>query len=298
MSTPFFSVIIPTYNREILLREALNSVFSQTFEDYEVIVVDDGSTDGTLEMLQSYGDKIQILTQKNAGPGGARNLGASLAKGEYLAFLDSDDLWLPWALCTFYRSIKNHKNPSLSCSSIYEFSDKKELKSITEEPLHLTYFHNFFESWRSHSYVGAGMAVIRKNTFLACEGFTTKIKNCEDHDLILRLGFAPGFISIKSPMTLGWRRHEGSTTMNVKRSIDGVLYLIIQENSGRYPGGQEYSHHRIYLISSHARPVSLECLRSGARSDAWKLYCKTFFWNLRLCRFNYLIGFPIKAFFS
>src|SRR5882762_3330329 len=93
-----FSVIIPSYNRAILLRSAIESVLSQRNRDFEIIVVDDGSSDGTLDYLKSLGAKITTVRQPNRGPGAARNLGARDATGTYLAFLDSDDLWFPWTL--------------------------------------------------------------------------------------------------------------------------------------------------------------------------------------------------------
>ena len=83
---PRFSVIIPVYNRAKLVKEAIDSVLSQTNKDFEVIVVDDGSTDDTLEMLESYGNQITILSQSNQGPEVARNLGAAQAAGDYIAF--------------------------------------------------------------------------------------------------------------------------------------------------------------------------------------------------------------------
>src|SRR5262245_53825606 len=97
---PQFSVIIPTHNRLCLLQRALGSVRNQTFRDYEVIVVDDGSSDGTWNYLGSLVPFIKALRQENRGPGPARNLGATHATGSYLAFLDSDDLWFPWTLAT------------------------------------------------------------------------------------------------------------------------------------------------------------------------------------------------------
>jgi glycosyltransferase involved in cell wall biosynthesis len=88
------SVVIPTYNRKHLICYALDSVLEQTFSDYEIIVVDDGSTDGTAELLETrYGNRIICLRQNNQGFGAARNHGVDAAKGEYIAFLDSDDLW-------------------------------------------------------------------------------------------------------------------------------------------------------------------------------------------------------------
>src|SRR5436309_9355229 len=98
METPMFSVIVPTFNRASLLRQALDSVLAQTFAEYELIVVDDGSTDDTANVVASYGSRVYFLQQANRGPGAARNLGAAGAKGEYLAFLDSDDLFLTWSL--------------------------------------------------------------------------------------------------------------------------------------------------------------------------------------------------------
>jgi glycosyltransferase involved in cell wall biosynthesis len=89
------SVIIPTYNCGRLIEEALESVWAQTYVPVEVIIVDDGSTDDTVERLQRYGSRIKLLRQTNAGPSIARNRGARMACGDILAFLDADDLWLP-----------------------------------------------------------------------------------------------------------------------------------------------------------------------------------------------------------
>ncbi len=97
-SVPQFSVIIPTFNRVELLKRALDSVFGQRFKEFEMIVVDDGSTDGTREYLEDLGAAVKFWTQPNSGPSGARNTGVRQARGEYLAFLDSDDLWFPWTL--------------------------------------------------------------------------------------------------------------------------------------------------------------------------------------------------------
>jgi glycosyltransferase involved in cell wall biosynthesis len=89
------SVIIPTYNGEKYISQAINSVLAQTYKDYEIIVVDDGSTDATWQILGTYGQKIRTFSKPNGGPGSARNLGIRNAAGSYLAFLDQDDEWLP-----------------------------------------------------------------------------------------------------------------------------------------------------------------------------------------------------------
>lgn len=95
MGKPLVSAIIPTYNRAHIVCDAIESVLTQTYPQIEVIVVDDGSKDDTLARLKQYGERIRVLSQANAGPAAARNRGMAAARGELIAFLDSDDLWLP-----------------------------------------------------------------------------------------------------------------------------------------------------------------------------------------------------------
>ena len=92
---PVVSVILPTYNRARILEKALKSVFAQTYKDYEVIVIDDGSTDATAEVIAKFGTKIRYFAQSNRGVGAARDRGLQEAHGKYVAFLDDDDTWLP-----------------------------------------------------------------------------------------------------------------------------------------------------------------------------------------------------------
>ena len=94
-NAPAVSVVLPVYNRARVVLEALESVFSQTFKDFECIAVDDGSTDGTADVLVGYGGRVRCIRQDNAGPGEARNRGILEAVGRYVAFIDSDDLWRP-----------------------------------------------------------------------------------------------------------------------------------------------------------------------------------------------------------
>ena len=93
-----YSVVIPTYNRREKVQEAIDSVLAQRQVDLEIIVVDDGSNDGTAAALAQYGNSIRYRHQTNGGPAAARNLGIAMARGEWIAFLDSDDLWLPGKL--------------------------------------------------------------------------------------------------------------------------------------------------------------------------------------------------------
>lgn len=114
------SVIIPLYNKGKYIARALDSVFSQTYQDYEVIVVDDGSTDTGPQIVQKYKDpRLRMIRQKNAGPGTAKNHGIHEAKGEYVAFLDADDEWLPEFLRIAYNALQKYPDCDLCVTSFY-----------------------------------------------------------------------------------------------------------------------------------------------------------------------------------
>src|ERR1700738_2662854 len=108
-----FSVVLPVYNRRKYVCQAIDSVLAQTFQGYEIIVVDDGSTDNAPELLKAYGDHIRVIRQQNSGPEVARNTGAHAARGEYIALLDSDDSFFPSALETYDRIIREFDAPPL-----------------------------------------------------------------------------------------------------------------------------------------------------------------------------------------
>lgn len=115
MIEPKVTVIIPLYNKEKYVKRAVDSVLAQTFIDFELIIVDDGSTDGSVDVVKGYDDKrIRIIQQTNSGPGAARNRGAAEAKGAFLAFLDADDEWLP----EYLQTIDNVRKDNPDCNVI------------------------------------------------------------------------------------------------------------------------------------------------------------------------------------
>jgi GT2 family glycosyltransferase len=291
----FFSVVIPSHNRRSLLAKTLESVFSQHCQNYEIIVVDDGSTDGTWEWLASWRSCIRVLEQSNGGPGAARNLGSKEARGDYVAFLDSDDVWFPWTLNTFDTLISKYNSPAILSGRLLDFRDEKELLTIRAEPVRAVAFTDFFSSAGTGCYVGAGTAVLRRDVLVASGGFIVERVNAEDHDLIMRLGTEQGFVQILAPVTLGWRRHGASETAVLERTFDGIARMIEHERRGSYPGGVTRRWQRRTIVASHARPASLGCLRTGLFHEAWQLYAKTFSWQACQGRWRYLAAFPLLA---
>jgi len=290
-----FSVVIPTHDRVGLLRRTLESVFAQRFSGYEVIVVDDGSTDATPEYLASLGTRVTALRQQNAGPGAARNAGIARAQGEYVAFLDSDDLWFPWTLDSMAALVEAHGRPAIVAARAVEFRDESELAAICEEPPRAERFADFLAASSRPFAVGSGTATIRRSLLAGSGGFTTRRINAEDHDLVLRLGTAPGFDAEERPVLVAVRREGAGVSFDMERLAAGCEHLVAQEGAGAYPGGQARARERREIVARHVRPVSLECVRQGRIGAGWSLYSRTLRWHVGLNRWRYLLGFPARA---
>jgi cellulose synthase/poly-beta-1,6-N-acetylglucosamine synthase-like glycosyltransferase len=291
---PLFSTVIPTFNRASLLQRAIESALSQN-PSPQVIVVDDGSTDETSGILQGFGDRIEVFTQANRGPGAARNLGISHARGDYIAFLDSDDSFLPWSLRTYQRVIQENGSPAFVTGMPRLFHDESELAELTEGPLSVETFDDYLASGDCWRWWGVSSFVIRRDALLEVGGFCNEWINGEDADLALRLGVARGFVHVTSPQTFGYREHPAKLRAEQQRNLKGILHLLEEESHGRYPGGHARRRERRRIITTFARPLSLGLLNLGESAGGWALYRQTFRWNLALARLRYLLGFPATA---
>ncbi len=285
-----FSVIIPTYNRREPVRECLASVSAQRRRPDEVIVVDDGSTDGTVEVLDGT-EGVTVIRQSNAGPGAARNRGAAAASSDYLVFLDSDDVWLSWSLEVLATLVERHSRPALLFASFEDFSG--ELSAPKEEPAEGLAFPAFLSAAAHPFIAGAGMMVIDRHIFLAAGGFAEDRLNAEDHDLALRLGVERGFVQTSRPVTIGHRIHVGNETANLENTLRGVGRLVERERTGQYPGGTAWQDARRTVITRHVRPVVLQAIQAGNLRAAWQLYRRTFSWNMRAGRAGFILGSPL-----
>lgn len=294
--SPFFSVIVPAFNRTDLLRQALQSVFRQDFRDFEVIVVDDGSTEDLSALIEEYRDRVTFLRQVNCGPGAARNRGAAASRGEYLALLDSDDVWFPWTLAVFFQIIQQHQFPSIVSGRLFAFTDPNQLAGVCKQELQAKAYPDYFAASSSGYNVGACTSVLRRSEFARIDGFVTESINAEDHDLIMRMGTAPGFVKLDQPFSVGYRRAAGGVSGNFRKTCEGARYLVRQESRGAYPGGQARSRERGGILARHLRPVTLECLRLGLRRDAWEIYWASFVWNLGDGRWRFLTFIPAVIF--
>jgi glycosyltransferase involved in cell wall biosynthesis len=289
---PLFSIVIPTFNRKNILRGALESIWSQTLDDYEVIVVDDGSTDGTWEYLQSLGERVTALRQNNSGPGAARNLAARSARSEYLAFLDSDDTWFPWTLEQYAEAIERYERPALISGS-----GAIEGMAIDDDPQGVfTQYQSLLDACVGFlpPVGGTPSIAIRRDVFEKLGGFEARNINAEDVDLWLRCGEEVGFVRVNSPPVFLQSYLEVSASRNLDAQFRGVEFVIEQEKSDSYPGGGKYRRSRERIIAAMARSISFECLAASDYRRSWNLYAESMMFQVRQCRVRYLVGFPAK----
>jgi glycosyltransferase involved in cell wall biosynthesis len=194
---PRVSVVIPTFNRGWIIQEAVESVLAQDFDDFEVIVVDDGSTDDTLDILDAYKDRIHLLRQDNKGVSAARNKGISASSGRFIAFLDTDDLWLPGKLSIQMAFFESH--PTALICQTEEFWVRNGVR-VNPKHRHKKPSGMIFE--RSlHLCLVSPSAVMVKRSLLDVIGlFDERLKACEDYDMWLRVSCRYPVYLIDTPL--------------------------------------------------------------------------------------------------
>jgi len=220
---PKVSVIIPTYNRAQYLSEALDSVFSQTYQDFEIIVVDDGSIDNTNEIIKTYADKypvkIKYFYQRNTGTGAARNRGINEAEGDYIAFLDSDDLWLKEKLKIQVDILDNNLEVALTYCRATRINNKGEILDIKPAKPALK-ASDFLYNHRIPPTV-----MIRKSCLQKVGIFDAAIRVGEDTDLWLRISLEYKIIFFNRSLTI-MRAHDNNISLDTKWMYLGHTKII------------------------------------------------------------------------
>ncbi len=196
---PLVSVIIPTYNRGWIVREAIDSVLAQDFEDFELIVIDDGSTDDTRRLLDSYGRDITVICQANSGVSAARNRGIAAAAGQLIAFLDSDDLWLPGKLSRQVAFFETH--PQTLINQTNEIWVRNGVR-VNPGRRHRKSSGMIFERSLALCLVSPSAVMVRKNLLDTVGGFDETMPACEDYDLWLRISCRYPVYLIDTPLII------------------------------------------------------------------------------------------------
>lgn len=224
MSQPLISVIIPTYNRADTLAEAICSVLSQTYDNIELIIVDDGSTDGTDEVLEQFsGQVISRRTKNNSGACAARNLGLKISTAEYVAFLDSDDLWLPNKLEEQFTALVSLPPEYCGVYSGYTRSRMNDRQGRGRDviPEHEVTASQILGR---NTIGGMSCALLRKSAVMQVGAFDESLPASQDWDLWIRLCDQFRMMPI-SMVHLTYREHSSQISANSNVKYDGMKRL-------------------------------------------------------------------------
>jgi glycosyltransferase involved in cell wall biosynthesis len=243
---PIVSVIIPTYNREKLLPRAIKSVLSQTFQDFELIIVDDGSNDNTKEVVEKFKKKdnrVKYFYQKNSGPARARNLGIKNSKGDYIAFLDSDDEWLSEKLEKQIKIIKKSRK-EVGCffsNGIIKNSYTGEDDFIKEFPCNIfSRKKNTLKFFLKLKGINAcSNMVLKKEVFNKCGLFDSNLPVLEDPELLIRIANNFSFHHMEDVLYI--RKINKTSlhkTINISKRINAMIY-ILEKHTDLYEQNKE-----------------------------------------------------------
>lgn len=260
---PFVSIIIPTCNRGWILKEAIESVLAQDFASFELIVIDDGSTDNTEDILNAYKDSIIAFRQRNRGVGAARNAGLALATGEFVAFLDSDDLWLPEKLS---RQIDffNSNQDAMVCQTD-EIWIRNGLR-VNPKKRHKKPSGAIFEDSLSLCLVSPSAVMIKRSLFDTVGVFNEQLPACEDYDLWLRISCRYPVHLIETPLTIkrGGHNDQLSRMPGLDRFRIEALKRIIGD--GLLSAGQRNA--AIRTLREKCAIYANGCLKRGRKDEA------------------------------
>lgn len=252
------SIVIPLYNKGKHILDTLECISKQTFQDYEILVVNDGSTDDSLKKVKSYKDtRIKIIDQVNSGAAAARNRGVKEAASEYIAFMDADDFWEEQYLESMVQLIEEYPDASIYGSN-YTIIEKGQSTVLNFPGIQNEkgYIDNYFISGKVYTPLWTSAVIVKKKVFLSLGGFPTTCKVCEDIDLWCRFAATGKVAYINAPLATYIR---DSSNM-LSRSKDVSYYFpflkdfkkIIKQADIRIPDVEEYVRYRTFVAISNA----------------------------------------------
>lgn len=204
ITEPKVSIIIPTYNRCAWIKHAIDSVLQQTYQNFELLIVDDGSTDITKGVLSEYGNKIKYFYQSNKGPAAARNLGIKKSNGDYICFLDSDDRWVKSKLQTQVDLVT--KNPEIKICYTDEIWIRKGIR-VNQKQIHQKYSGWIYQRCLPLCIISPSSVMIYRDVFDKAGYFDEDMIVCEDYDLWLRISHLYPITFIKEAKIVKYGGH-------------------------------------------------------------------------------------------
>ncbi len=236
------SVVIPAYNAAWCVRRAVDSVLAQDYRDFEIIVVDDGSQDETTKVLAGYGDGIRVVSKANGGLSSARNAGIHAAQGEFVAFLDADDWWLPGKLTRQTAMLK--EKPHIVFCSTAATVQTPDGHVLNEWRCAMAEGNALGQIFHTNATVaGSGSTVMaRKQALIQTGGFDETLRSLEDIDMWMRLAALGHYACIDEPLAVILKR-PGSMSKNLDIMRTSAL-AVMKKNRGLLPLNQRGAYWR------------------------------------------------------
>ena len=238
MKQALVSVVIPAYNSEQYIATCIDSVLGQTYQNLEVIVVDDGSTDKTVQIIAEYNsDRIKIYSQINSGAASARNHGVQKASGEWIAFIDSDDIWSTDKL---QKQLEHCSDYQWSHTDSYFLGDIYE-KNTRVSDLSEKHSGDIFTRLLIENFIGTSCVVIKKAIFQEIGGFSTSYRALQDWELWIRVASKYDICYCEEPLVY-YRVHSASTSRSTRKTLPYHINLIEHAFS---KDGVAFKHHNL-----------------------------------------------------
>jgi GT2 family glycosyltransferase len=266
-----FSIVITCYNQRDFIGAAIDSALAQGHPAKEIIVVDDGSSDGSVEVIEPYGDAIQLLKfSSNRGAIEARNRGVDRAQGEYIVFLDGDDIFMPWALEVYERVVaKRHPKIIFSWTRWFEGAPPPIDQALTPK-IEFVEYKTFLVKDRAVG-LSASAFVVDRQTFHDVGGWSPGIFHLDCQDLCTKLGVSGPMILICSPLMTLYRIHASNSIHNVAPFLRMAKRMMDKERAGEYPGGREHRFQRYAWFGGLWVFWTKRAMRAGLYTDGLKL---------------------------
>lgn len=251
---PYFSIIIPLYNKEKYIENTLKSVLEQSFTDIEVIVINDGSTDQSVAVVERIKDpRIRLIHQENQGVSVARNKGIELAKASCISFLDADDYWYPQFLETFYQLIQKYPEQAVF-SAAFEVETKwgtfLSKYSIASDEQDLVV--DFFEASLKECVLWTSCLVIKKEVFDRVGTFDSTIKISQDLDLWIRIGIAYPIVFTHRCLAI-YKHDDNSLSKKTNDLRDRLHFEKFEAIEGNHPTLKKYLDLNRYAVAMHCK---------------------------------------------
>ena len=273
---PLVSVIIPCYNRQDYIAQTIDSVLNQTWPNIELIVVDDGCTDNSRQILENYGNRVQLLEHPgftNKGQSAAINVGLNAAKGDYIAILDSDDLFLPQKIEKQISYFLKHPNLGLVYSNGYRINEQGKITSEFYLPTHQE--RSVPENVLLDCYfLLPNNALVRRDVYNAAGLFDESLRSAQDHDMAIRIAEVTN-IGYMDNYLFCYRQHKNSISQTKAKLRWMNGFIILKKASSRYP-------YRRFVVRKRAAVLYFR-LGQCAWEDreylkaAWSFICAGFF---------------------